>query len=64
MGKFDEGMFKARNINEDVYFYTKYSNSDIYLVVDVLIIKSRLDKDDVYYSGGYFLCNPSPYNPL
>lgn len=55
MGKCDKGLFKARNINEDVYFHTKYVCPDIYLVVDVLIIKSRLDKDDVYYSGGYFL---------
>jgi len=61
-GKLEQGLFTARNINEDMYINLKEENNDIYLIVDILIVRKIEGAADSiqYYSGGYFLVELFP----
>lgn len=54
-GTCERGFFKARNIKEDIYFYSTVVNKHIFLIVDLLIVKTKPERDDKYFSGGYFI---------
>ena len=55
LGKYDLGRFHVRSVIEEAYFYTKVVNKNIFLIIDVLIVRSKPDRDDKFYSGGYFI---------
>lgn len=54
-GTCERGIFSAKNLKENLYFHSKTVNEFVYVVVDTVVIRTRLDRDDVYFSAGYYL---------